>query len=249
MSQVVHSITLKHLSLPIHSFVPPKFIVHLNRNFSFILPSSFRVKCYRSNLDEPKPFPPLPQHPPVAELPQRVYADYSVYTRMGVLTLTPKPPQFDAKASGAFSVSREGYMLLQFAPSISTEEPIYDWNQKQVFSLSVTEMGTLISLGAMDSWEFFRKTANAKSGIEVRKVLKVEPLLDITGHSFSLSVYKKPVDKEEIEERLYLPVTRADLAVLRSIFNYIMPYLLGWNAFASTIKPEVYNQVNRTNRL
>lgn len=34
--------------------------------------------------------------------------------------------------SGAFGVSRDGYMLLQFAPSVGTEESIYDWNQKQV---------------------------------------------------------------------------------------------------------------------
>jgi len=34
----------------------------------------------------------------VAELPQRVYADYSVYTAKGVLTLTPKPPEFESKA-------------------------------------------------------------------------------------------------------------------------------------------------------
>ncbi|KAK7368107.1 hypothetical protein VNO80_10129 [Phaseolus coccineus] len=238
MSQVLRSLfTLKHLSLPFHSFVP------LNRNFSFIFPTSLSVRCNHSNHVEP--FPPLPQNPPVTELPLRVYADYSVYTSKGVLTLAPKPPGFESKASGAFGVSREGYMLLQFAPSVGTEESIYDWNQKQVFSLSVSEMGTVISLGAKDCWEFSRKIAKAKSnGIEVRKVLKLEPLLDATGHSFSLSVYKKPAN---MEENIYLPVTRAQLAVLRSIFNYIMPYLLGWNAFASTVKPEVYSQVNSAN--
>ncbi|KOM56963.1 hypothetical protein LR48_Vigan10g285500 [Vigna angularis] len=120
--------------------------------------------------------------------------------------------------------------------------------ESDVFSLSVSEMGTLICLGAMESWEFSRKTAKAKSnGIEVRKVLKVEPLLDATSHSFSLSVYKKPANMEEIEENIYLPITRAQLAVLRSIFNYIVPYLLGWNAFASTIKAEVYSQMNSAN--
>ncbi|KOM29628.1 hypothetical protein LR48_Vigan730s000100 [Vigna angularis] len=109
-------------------------------------------------------------------------------------------------------------------------------------------MGTLISLGAMESWEFSRETAKAKSnGIEVRKVLKMEPLLDATGHSFSLSVYKKPANMEEIEENIYLPIRRAQLAVLRSIFNYIVPYLLGWSAFASTIKAEVYSQMNSAN--
>jgi len=35
----------------------------------------------------------------------------------------------------------------------------------------------------------------------------------------SLGVYKKPATMEEIEENIYLPVTRAHLAVLRSIFN------------------------------
>ncbi|BAU00933.1 Single-stranded DNA-binding protein [Vigna angularis] len=246
MFHIVHSLPLKHLSLPFHSFVPRIFIVPLNRNFSFIFPTSLFVRCNHSNIVEP--FPPLPQYPSVAELSQRVYADYSVYTAKGVLTLTPKPPEFESKASGAFGVSREGYMLLQFAPSVGTEESIYDWNQKQVFSLSVSEMGTLICLGAMESWEFSRKTAKAKSnGIEVRKVLKVEPLLDATSHSFSLSVYKKPANMEEIEENIYLPITRAQLAVLRSIFNYIVPYLLGWNAFASTIKAEVYSQMNSAN--
>ncbi|KAH1259937.1 Single-stranded DNA-binding protein WHY1, chloroplastic [Glycine max] len=117
-----------------------------------------------------------------------------------------------------------------------------------IFSLSVSEMGTLIILGARDSWEFSHETVKSKSNeIEVRKVLKVEPLLDATGHLFSLSVLKKPANMEGIQESIFLPVTRADLEVLRSLFNCIMPYLLGWNAFGNSIKPEVYSQVNSTN--
>ncbi|KAG4401576.1 hypothetical protein AAZX31_02G019500 [Glycine max] len=103
-------------------------------------------------------------------------------------------------------------------------------------------MGTLIILGARDSWEFSHETVKSK-----RKVLKVEPLLDATGHLFSLSVLKKPANMEGIQESIFLPVTRADLEVLRSLFNCIMPYLLGWNAFGNSIKPEVYSQVNSTN--
>ncbi|KAG5078897.1 hypothetical protein GLYMA_02G020400v4 [Glycine max] len=91
---------------------------------------------------------------------------------------------------------------------------------------------------------FFHPMTNE---IEVRKVLKVEPLLDATGHLFSLSVLKKPANMEGIQESIFLPVTRADLEVLRSLFNCIMPYLLGWNAFGNSIKPEVYSQVNSTN--
>ncbi|KAG5061932.1 hypothetical protein JHK85_003115 [Glycine max] len=61
------------------------------------------------------------------------------------------------------------------------------------------------------------------------------------------SVLKKPANMEGIQESIFLPVTRADLEVLRSLFNCIMPYLLGWNAFGNSIKPEVYSQVNSTN--
>lgn len=67
MSQI-QSITLKHLSLPTHTFVPSKFKIPLNRNFSltprFTFSSSLSVKCYHPNLVQPKPFPPLPQRPP-----------------------------------------------------------------------------------------------------------------------------------------------------------------------------------------
>ncbi|KAH1058331.1 hypothetical protein GYH30_002757 [Glycine max] len=252
MSQV-QSITLKHLSLPTHTFVPSKFKIPLNRNFSltprFTFSSSLSVKCYHPNLVQPKPFPPLPQRPPFAELPQqRLYVGYSVYTKKGMLTVIPRPPEFESKSSGAFKVSKEGYVVLQFAPSVGADEPIYDWNHKQTFSLSVSEMGTLIILGARDSWEFSHETVKLKSSeIDVRKVLKVEPLLDATGHLFSLRVLKKPANMEGIQKSIFLPVTRADLEVLRSLFNYIMPYLLGWNAFGNSIKPEVYSQVNSTN--
>jgi len=41
-------------------------------------------------------------------------------------------------------------------------EVIVNFAWVQVFSLSVSEMGTVISLGARDSWEFSRKIAKAK---------------------------------------------------------------------------------------
>lgn len=41
--------------------------------------------------------------------------------------------------SGAFKVSKEGYVVLQFAPSVGADEPIYDWNQKQVTCASSME--------------------------------------------------------------------------------------------------------------
>ncbi|PKU63548.1 Single-stranded DNA-binding protein WHY3, chloroplastic [Dendrobium catenatum] len=82
--------------------------------------------------------------------PTRVYAGYSIYKGKAALSLEPKSPEFAPLDSGAFKVSKEGFVLLQFAPAVGTRQ--YDWNRKQVFSLSVGEIGTLMGLGAKDAY-------------------------------------------------------------------------------------------------
>ncbi|XLU94040.1 hypothetical protein S245_008392 [Arachis hypogaea] len=59
-----------------------------------------------------------------------------------------------------FKISREGYVLLQFAPASASWQ--YNWTRKQVFSLSVGEMGTVISLGKRESCEFFHDRMKSK---------------------------------------------------------------------------------------
>lgn len=168
---------------------------------------------------------------------------HSIYKGKAALTVTPRPPEFSSLDSGAFKVSREGYVLLQFAPAIGMRQ--YDWNRKQVFSLSVGEMGNLISLGARDSFEFFHDPFKGKSDEgKIRKVLKVEPLPDGSGHFFNLSVQNKI---ENVDESIYIPVSKAELSVLNSIFTFILPYLLGWHAFANSIKPEDQSRLNNAN--
>ncbi|KAI4314203.1 hypothetical protein L6164_027136 [Bauhinia variegata] len=179
----------------------------------------------------------------VGALPPRVFVGHSIYKGKAALTVTPRPPGFAPLDSGAFKVSREGYVLLQFAPAVGMRQ--YDWNRKQVFSLSVSEMGSIISLGARGSCEFFHDPFKGKSDEgQVRKVLKVEPLPDDSGHFFNLSVQNKLVN---VDESIYIPVTKSELAVFNSIFNFIMPYLLGWHAFANTIEPKDLGRTNNAN--
>ncbi|XP_057508414.1 single-stranded DNA-binding protein WHY1, chloroplastic-like, partial [Actinidia eriantha] len=98
--------------------------------------------------------------------------------------------------SGAFKLSREGFVALQFAPASGVRH--YDWDRKQVFSLSVSEMGSLIKLGARESCEFFHDPSIGKSDEgKVRKLLKVEPLPDGSGHVINLSVQNKIINMEE----------------------------------------------------
>lgn len=159
---------------------------------------------------------------------------HSIYKGKAALTVEPRAPEFTALDSGAFKLVKEGFVLLQFAPAAGVR--LYDWSRKQVFSLSVTEIGSLVSLGARDSCEFFHDPFKGKSEEgQVRKVLKVEPLPDGSGHFFNLSVQNKLIN---LDESIYIPVTKAEFAVLNSAFNFILPYLLGWHAFANSIKPE-----------
>ncbi|MCH86058.1 single-stranded DNA-binding protein WHY1 chloroplastic-like, partial [Trifolium medium] len=134
-------------------------------------------------------------------LPPRVYVGHSIYKGKAALTITPRPPEFaplDYKVMsdcgysgcyssvGAYKITRDGYVLLQFAPSLGPRQ--YDWNSKQVFSLSVAEMGSVISLGGRETCEFFHDPFMGKSDEgKVRKVLKVEPFPDGSGFFFNLS--------------------------------------------------------------
>ncbi|CAL0308140.1 unnamed protein product [Lupinus luteus] len=238
--------TQSSITIPNHTFTS-KFIP-LRRSsslstFSFTL-QPLSIKCRHPQFYEPKQFPSSPQAqrptPPalgpasVGALPPRVYVGHSIYKEKAALTVNPRPPEFQSTESGAFKILREGYVLLQFAPEAGMRR--YDWNRKQVFSLSVTEMGALISLGTKESLEFFHDPFEGKSDEgKVRKVLRVEPLTDGSGHLFNLSVQNT---LENIDEKIFIPITKAELEVLSSLFSFIMPYLLGWHLFGNSIKPK-----------
>ncbi|KAK7386951.1 hypothetical protein VNO78_27350 [Psophocarpus tetragonolobus] len=247
---------MSNLHLQLHS--PPSLLSSSSSSFSsslklfpkplpFNTPKPFSLRCRHSDLFDqntlastPRPVRPTAS---VGALPPRVYVGYSIYKGKAALTLTPRPPEFVPLESGAYKISKEGYVLLQFAPAVGTRQ--YDWNRKQVFSLSVGEMGSLISLGARESCEFFHDPFKGKSDEgKVRKILKLEPLPDGSGHFFNLSVQNRLVN---VDESIFMPVTKAEFAVLNSTFNFIMPYLLGWHTFANSIKPEDNGEMNSAN--
>ncbi|XP_075524434.1 single-stranded DNA-binding protein WHY1, chloroplastic-like isoform X1 [Primulina tabacum] len=190
-----------------------------------------------SSLESPSPFQNAGQLPP------RVYVGYTIYKGKAALAVDPRPPEFSPLDSGAFKLSKEGFILLQFAPTAGVRQ--YDWSRKQLFSLSVTEIGNIISLGTRDSCEFFHDPHKGRSEEgKVRKLLKVEPLPDGSGHFFNLSVQNKLIN---VDENIYIPITKAEFAVLVSSFNFILPYLLGWHTFANSTRPEDASRLNNAN--
>ncbi|CAN6179395.1 unnamed protein product, partial [Urochloa humidicola] len=194
-----------------------------------------------SDYFDPRAPPPPPRgdgggygRPPNGAHEGRVFTSYSIYKGKAALAFDPRPPQFVPLDSGAYKVAKEGFVLLQFAPAVATRQ--YDWTRKQVFSLSVWEIGTLLTLGPTDSCEFFHDPFKGRSEEgKVRKVLKVEPTPDGNDRFFNLSVQNRLLN---VDESIYIPITKGEFAVIVSTFNYIIPHLMGWSTFTSSIKPE-----------
>lgn len=214
-----------------------------SKNVSFIVKSQYltpqeqRQQQQRfSSFESPSPSQP-------GQSPPRVYVGYTIYKGKAALAVEPRPPEFSPLDSGAFKLSKEGFVLLQFAPAAGVRQ--YDWSRKQLFSLSVTEIGNIISLGPRDSCEFFHDPYKGRSEEgKVRKVLKVEPLPDGSGHFFNLSVQNKLVN---VDENIYIPITKAEFTVLVTSFNFILPYLLGWHTLANSTRPEDVSRLNNVN--
>ncbi|KAJ0095317.1 hypothetical protein Patl1_15849 [Pistacia atlantica] len=275
--QFLSSQTLNPKLCPFHSLSnsnskPNSFTsISSTENFFNIKKKKLSVKCRQSEYYEQKSFPNPPNNSSFASqsstevsvgaLQAKVYVGHSIYKGKAALTVEPKAPEFVSLDSGASKLSKDGYVLLQFAPAAGVRQ--YDWSRKQVFSLSVTEIGTLVGLGARESCEFFHDPFKGRSEEgKVRKVLKVEPLPDGSGHFFNLSVQNKLIN---LDESIYIPVTRAEYTVLVSAFNeadllnkskinefslhygYILPYLLGWHAYANSIKPDDSIRANNAN--
>ncbi|KAL6606615.1 hypothetical protein ACP70R_042268 [Stipagrostis hirtigluma subsp. patula] len=240
---------------------PPLLPVHVGKGAQALtLPAAVQsrrslpacsVSSARHNdyFDPRAPPPPPPRdgygRPPYAQAnggqEGRVFTSYSIYKGKAALSFDPRPPQFVPLDSGAHKVAKEGFVLLQFAPAVATRQ--YDWTRKQVFSLSVWEIGTLLTLGPTDSCEFFHDPFKGRSEEgKVRKVLKVEPTPDGNGRFFNLSVQNRLLN---IDENIYIPITKGEFAVIVSTFNYIIPHLMGWSTFTNSIKPEESRPYNR----
>ncbi|KAK3014799.1 hypothetical protein RJ639_009130 [Escallonia herrerae] len=154
----------------------------------------------------------------------RIYADYSIYKGKAALSAGPAPPKFSKLDSGGLKVDRCGTIMLTFTPA--SGERKYDWEKKQRFALSPTEVGSLISLKALESCEFFHDPAMKSSNAgQVRKSLSVKPHADGSGYFISLSVVN---NIQKTNERFTVPVTTAE-------FAFALPHIMGWDRYTNQL--------------
>ncbi|PKA65040.1 Single-stranded DNA-binding protein WHY2, mitochondrial [Apostasia shenzhenica] len=145
----------------------------------------------------------------------KAYADFSIFKGKAALVVTPLPARFSKMDTGSVKVDRKGVVLLKFLPAIGQRK--YDSEKKQIFALSASEVGCLISLGPAESCDFFHDPS-MKSSLEgqIKKTLTVCPIGEGAGYFFNLSVLNAI---QKTNERLSVPVTKAEFSVMRTAFT------------------------------
>ncbi|XP_022157229.1 single-stranded DNA-bindig protein WHY2, mitochondrial isoform X2 [Momordica charantia] len=155
----------------------------------------------------------------------RVYASYNVYKGKAGVSMMPCLPTFTKLDSGNLVISRRGSVMLTFFPAIGERK--YDWTKKQLFSLSATEIGTLISLGPRDSCEFFHDPGMLSSTAgQVRKSLTIKSHADGNGYFISLNVVN---NMQNTKEFLSVPFTAGEFSVMKTACSFALPHILGWD--------------------
>ncbi|XP_039037019.1 single-stranded DNA-binding protein WHY2, mitochondrial-like [Hibiscus syriacus] len=157
----------------------------------------------------------------------RVFAPYTIYKGKAALSVSPLLPTFSKidSANGGLRVDRRGSMMLTFLPAIGERK--YDWEKRQKFALSPTEVGSLISMGAHDASEFYHDPAMKSSNAgQVSKKLFIKALDGGNGYMVSLTVTNNILKSIE---RINVPVTTAEFAVLKTACSFALPHIIGWD--------------------
>lgn len=155
----------------------------------------------------------------------RKFASYTVFKGKAALSISPILPNFTKIESGGSRVKKNGSVMLTFFPAVGQRQ--YDYSKKQLFALSPTEVGSLISLGSAESCEFFHDPSMKSSHEgQVKKSLSITPLGNDNGYFVNITVLN---NVQKTNERLSVPVTKAEFAVMRTALSYALPHIMGWD--------------------
>lgn len=165
----------------------------------------------------------------------RTSANYTIFKGKAALSVRPKLPNFKVD-SGSSRIDKKGAVFLTFWPAVGLRK--YDWEKKQIFALSPTEVGSLISIGPAESCEFLHDPS-MKSSLEgqVKKSLSITPLSNDGGYFLNLTVMNLI---QKTNERFSVPVTKAEFTVMRTALSYALPHIMGWGM---TIGPQLPSTV------
>lgn len=152
------------------------------------------------------------------------FASYAVRKSKAAMSIKPIAPTFKATAASRL-VEKEGSFLLEFAGA--TEGRAYDWANKQVFALKVSELGDLLALERSKSIEFVHDpTAFADHADKPVRRLKISPTSEGNGVFWTLQVSAKG-SAQAISYTV--PVTWGEMEVVKACAQTCIPRMLGFD--------------------
>jgi hypothetical protein len=161
----------------------------------------------------------------------RTFASYVVYKGKGAASIKSIPPVLiPVPNTNSRTVKSTGGLLFEIAPCVGTRE--YDWQKKATFLLDPTECGEIVSMDTKVGCDFFHDpfmSDPAKSGL-ITKRMAWKPSQDGRGMFLTLQVTEKGAKQDGgAGAALSIPITWAELEVMRSILRYSIPYYLGFH--------------------
>ena len=167
----------------------------------------------------------------------RVYTSYDIFKGKSAMNVKVIPPTFTQQSGGgALTLKRAGALLMECAPGAARQ---YDWSKKLAMALSVNEIAEILAFtakaGAELSFVHDPGMGGPAAGAVVKQ-LRVSPMPDGKG----LFVNMSQKEKNGANATLSVPVTWGEFAALRTLIEFSIPRLLGWDralAEATVVAP------------
>eukprot|EP00798_Chlamydomonas_sp_ICE-L_P021232 gene21232-28148_t len=159
----------------------------------------------------------------------KAFAKYCVYKGKAALQMTIIPPTWSGTQKGNFYVEKEGKLMLRFAPiganpsGTNVGQRNYDWSANLCFAMSPNEMGMFLTEKTV--FEAFHDPNKGKAGEGSQtKSLKLSPSGNNDGAFFFIFMQNGTK-----AAKVMIPLGPSELAVIKSLVNYALPRVLGFD--------------------
>lgn len=181
-------------------------------------------------------------------MPRRGFPQYTIFGTDSALSVRSIMPVYKKAGQDGVSVDRRGKLMIEFIPRNITGAG-FAWNNKIFFSLTVEEVGLLLSQLPGNSMELSHPTFSddysggdsaggvaATAGDVVEKVLTIEPgeggavTFKIDFMSNGVGGQSPPAFNDGPPPTpIAITIQAGEFEVIKSILQTSIPYILGWN--------------------
>ncbi|BDA47856.1 Single-stranded DNA-binding protein WHY2, mitochondrial [Coccomyxa sp. Obi] len=166
---------------------------------------------------------------------RNLYANFAIYKGKAAASFRVRKPRWVETQDGSISLDRAGSLIVEFAPvapgsGTNVGNRSYQWDKKQTFALSPVELAGIIeSTTTGKSMKELFHDPN-KGGTDSGKIAKTLTLQRFDqGQDWYLQLAVKDSFSKEGSTTMGLPITGAELYTLKTLSEFLIPRLLGWD--------------------